>query len=86
MAVAAEQHFARATLHLGITPPTLAHQIKELESWARRASLADPAIANRMDERGAEPTIMSPREPDVFVAADTQKWASAVKFSGAKVA
>jgi hypothetical protein len=29
--------------------------------------------------------IMSPRELDAFVAADTQKWASAVKFSGAKV-
>ncbi len=29
--------------------------------------------------------IMSPSELDAFVAADTQKWAKAVKFSGAKV-
>jgi hypothetical protein len=29
--------------------------------------------------------IMSPSELDAFVAADTQRWAKAVKFSGAKV-
>jgi tripartite-type tricarboxylate transporter receptor subunit TctC len=52
---------------------------------AVNASLAEPAIANRIRELGAEPMIMSPRELDAFVAADTQKWAKAVKFSGAKV-
>jgi DNA-binding transcriptional LysR family regulator len=31
VALAEEQHFARAALHLGITPPTLTHQIKKLE-------------------------------------------------------
>jgi len=52
---------------------------------AVNASLAEPAVADRIRGLGAEPMIMSPRELDAFVVADTQRWASAVKFSGAKV-
>jgi tripartite-type tricarboxylate transporter receptor subunit TctC len=52
---------------------------------AVNASLAEPAIANRIRQLGAEPMVMSPRELDAFVAADTRRWAKAVKFSGAKV-
>jgi tripartite-type tricarboxylate transporter receptor subunit TctC len=52
---------------------------------AVNACLAEPAIADRIRDLGAEPMIMSPSELDTFVAADTQKWAKAVKFSGAKV-
>jgi tripartite-type tricarboxylate transporter receptor subunit TctC len=52
---------------------------------AVNACLAERAIASRIRDLGAEPMIMSPRELDAFVAADTAKWAKAVKFSGAKV-
>ncbi len=52
---------------------------------AVNASLAEPAIANRIHDLGAEPMIMSPSELDAFVVADTQRWAKAVKFSGATV-
>ncbi len=52
---------------------------------AVNASLAEPAIANRIRELGGEPMVMSPSELDAFVVADTQRWAKAVKFSGAKV-
>jgi tripartite-type tricarboxylate transporter receptor subunit TctC len=69
---------------LGAPKATPADTIAVLNK-AVNASLAEPAIADRIRELGAEPMIMSPRELDAFVAADTQKWASAVKFSGAKV-
>ena len=52
---------------------------------AVNASLGEGAIVDRLHELGAEPIVMSPRELDAFVAADTERWATAVKFSGAKV-
>lgn len=49
------------------------------------ASLAEPAIASRIRQLGAEPLVLSPKEFDALVAADTAQWAKAVKFSGAKI-
>jgi tripartite-type tricarboxylate transporter receptor subunit TctC len=74
------------TLWLGLGAPkaTPAGKIALLNK-AVNASLAEPAIANRIRDLGAEPMIMSPSELDAFVAADTARWAKAVKFSGAKV-
>jgi tripartite-type tricarboxylate transporter receptor subunit TctC len=69
---------------LGAPKATPAETVAILNK-AVNASLAEPAIANRIRELGAEPMIMGPSELDAFVAADTQRWAKAVKFSGAKV-
>jgi tripartite-type tricarboxylate transporter receptor subunit TctC len=69
---------------LGAPKATPAETIAALNK-AVNASLAEPAIASRIRELGAEPMIMSPRELDAFVAADTARWAKAVKFSGATV-
>jgi tripartite-type tricarboxylate transporter receptor subunit TctC len=71
-------------LGLGAPKATPAGTITALNK-AVNACLAEPAIANRIRDLGAEPMIMSPRELDAFVAADTQRWAKAVKFSGATV-
>ncbi len=69
---------------LGAPKATPAGTIAALNR-AVNASLAEPAIADRIRALGAEPMVMSPSDLDAFVAADTQKWAKAVKFSGAKV-
>jgi tripartite-type tricarboxylate transporter receptor subunit TctC len=69
---------------LGAPKATPAETVAVLNK-AVNASLAEPAIADRIRELGAEPMIMSPGELDAFLAADTHKWAKAVKFSGAKV-
>jgi tripartite-type tricarboxylate transporter receptor subunit TctC len=69
---------------LGAPKATPASTIAALNK-AVNACLAEPAVANRIRELGAQPMIMSPRELDAFVVADTEKWAKAVKFSGAKV-
>ena len=49
------------------------------------ASLADPKLATRLADLGATPMLLSPGEFDAFVAAETEKWARVVMFSGAKV-
>jgi tripartite-type tricarboxylate transporter receptor subunit TctC len=69
---------------LGAPKATPADTVATLNK-AVNASLVEPAIANRIRELGAEPMIMSPGELDAFVVADTQRWAKAVKFSGAQV-
>jgi tripartite-type tricarboxylate transporter receptor subunit TctC len=69
---------------LGAPKATPAQTVAALNK-AANASLAEPAIADRIRELGAEPMIMSPSELDAFVAADTARWAKAIKFSGATV-
>jgi len=71
-------------LGLGAPKATPAGTVAVLNK-AVNASLAEPTIANRIRDLGGEPMIMRPSELDAFVAADTQRWAKAVKFSGAKV-
>jgi len=49
------------------------------------AVLADPKIKARFAELGAAPFIVTPAAFAAFLAAETEKWGKAVKFSGASV-
>ncbi len=50
------------------------------------AGLADPQIKARLKDLGGEPMVVTPAEFGKFIAAETDKWAKVVKFSGAKAA
>jgi tripartite-type tricarboxylate transporter receptor subunit TctC len=76
----------KVSLWLGLgAPKATPADIIAILNKAVNASLAEPATADRIRELGGEPMIMSPAELDAFVAADAERWAKAVKFSGAKV-
>ena len=49
------------------------------------AVLAEPRIKARFGELGAAPFIVTPAAFGTFLAAETEKWGKAVKFSGASV-
>jgi tripartite-type tricarboxylate transporter receptor subunit TctC len=63
------------------TPPAIVERLNTLIN----AALADPAIKARIEELGGIPMAVSPAEFRAFVAAETEKWAGVVKFSGATV-
>jgi tripartite-type tricarboxylate transporter receptor subunit TctC len=69
---------------LGAPKATPAAIIRKLNTETN-ASLADRALVAHMAELGGAPMVFSPSELDAFVAAETDKWAKVVKFSGAKV-
>jgi len=84
LASAVPGYEVNAWFALGAPKATPASTVAALNK-AVNASLAESAIVNRIHELASEPMVMSPSELDAFVAADTEKWAKAVKFSGAKV-
>ena len=74
-----------ATAWFGLSAPkqTPADVIARLNREIN-ASLADPRLAGRIADLGAAPFPQSPEAFDAFVAAETEKWAQVVAFSGAR--
>lgn len=63
------------------TPP----QIIEKLNREINAGLADGVMQRRFTDLGATPQLVSPAQYSVFVASETEKFAKAVRFSGARV-
>jgi tripartite-type tricarboxylate transporter receptor subunit TctC len=63
------------------TPP----QVIAVLNKALNEALGDTKIAAQLADFGGVPFPLSPNEADMFVAADTEKWAKVVQFSGAKI-
>jgi tripartite-type tricarboxylate transporter receptor subunit TctC len=57
----------------------------EKMSRAILAALSDPKIKDQLVARGAVPTPSSPDELKKFVASEIERWAVAIKRSGAKI-
>ncbi len=61
-------------------PPELTRRISD----AARQAIASPEVRRRLDAEGAIPVGNSPEEFARFVQAEIRRWATVVKFSGAK--
>ena len=74
-----------ATAWFGIgAPNNTPAEIVEKLNKAINAGLADPQFKARLVDLGGAPAPSSPADFRSFIAAETEKWAKVVKFSGAK--
>ena len=74
---------ASAWFGLGVPKGTPAAIVAKLNREVN-AGLTDAKLSERIAQTGAAPVIVTPPEFEAFIAAETKKWASAVKASGAK--
>ena len=63
------------------TPPPVVAKLNA----AIREALSDPQIAEALRARGAQPSPTTPEEFARFIAESAERWARAVKSSGAKI-
>jgi tripartite-type tricarboxylate transporter receptor subunit TctC len=70
-------------LGLGV-PKGTPQEIIERLNRETNAVLADPKVAEHLDNIGSEPFTGTPTDFARFIAADTEKWAKVVKFAGIK--
>ena len=75
-----------ASSWFGLLAPagTPAEVVNRLQQETAKA-LATPALKERLQAQGAVPSGMSPADFTKFIAAETKKWATVVKASGATV-
>jgi tripartite-type tricarboxylate transporter receptor subunit TctC len=66
-------------------PKTTPADIVDKLNRENNACLAEEKIKTRFAELGATPMSMTPAQFGAFLAAETEKWAKAVTFSGASV-
>jgi tripartite-type tricarboxylate transporter receptor subunit TctC len=64
------------------TPQAIVDRLSE----AINAALADPAVWNRLQEVGVDPTPgRTPKHAAAFIKAELAKWATIIKASGAQI-
>jgi tripartite-type tricarboxylate transporter receptor subunit TctC len=74
-----------ATAWFGIgAPKNTPAEIVEKLNKAINAGLVDPQFKARLIELGGAPAPSSPADFGSFIASETEKWATIVRFSGAK--
>ena len=66
-------------------PKKAPNEIVEKLNREINAALVNPKLKARLADLGAEPMSMTPVQFAKFVDDETEKWATVVKFSGAKV-
>src|SRR5713226_6174509 len=80
------QGFECYTWNAILAPAGTPQPVVDRLSAAMNQALADPAVLNRLQEAGIDPTPgSSPKKAAAFIAAELAKWSPIIKASGAEV-
>ncbi|RVT97783.1 tripartite tricarboxylate transporter substrate binding protein [Rhodovarius crocodyli] len=77
--------FEAATWFGTFAPASLPNDLREKIARDISALVADPAFTRRLVEMGGDVTNYPPARFDQFIAAETARWAEAVRVSGATI-